>query len=205
MHRVVFYSWQSDLPNRTNRSFIQQALENVTKAIRADGSIDVEPVVDRDTQGVAGSPDMLEAYDLPSGFRGTLYRSDFDFIKFVGHELYTTFVACLIREGRWELIASLLAQGIPVRYRRGEQGPANCGFDEMSEHLDSFGRLNQERRRLCVHADLLKDRHERDPLGTLMPFEEFIAADYFLFLRGELPPEQIQTFSAWRPWSTVFM
>src|SRR5690242_7458578 len=60
MHRVVFYSWQSDLPNRTNRSFIEQALENVTKAIRIDHSIDVEPVIDRDTQGVAGSPDIAK-------------------------------------------------------------------------------------------------------------------------------------------------
>ena len=60
MHRIVFYSWQSDLPNRTNRSFIQQALENVAKSIRADDSVNVEPVIDRDTQGVAGSPDIAK-------------------------------------------------------------------------------------------------------------------------------------------------
>lgn len=408
MHRIVFYSWQSDLPNRTNRSFIQQALENVTQAIRADDSIEVEPVVDRDTQGVPGSPDitktifqkieladvvvadvslinsgqqgrpipnpnvllelgyslralgdervvlvfntaygkiedlpfdlrmrrvtpycsaessqerskerkalesklddalraalgsskpaltvslvseaigsiekvmpsrviavrnvqaefvqrlraerpkpakdggttqdildaiaatsdivadytrvaattatlgdeesaralhrgfgpLLEAYDLPSGFSGTTYPSDFDFMKFIGHELYTTFVACLIREGRWELIANLLAEGIPANYSRQEQGPANCDFSQLSEHLVSFAQLNKERRRVCVHADLLKARHEQAPLGSLMPFDEFVAADYFLFLKGELPPEEIQTFFAWRPWSTMFM
>ena len=48
----------SSLPNATNRSFIQQALENVAKAIRADDAVDVEPVIDRDTQGVAGAPDL---------------------------------------------------------------------------------------------------------------------------------------------------
>ena len=58
MRRVVFYSWQSDLPNATNRGFIQRALEDAAKAIAADDSIAVEPVVDRDTQGVAGSPDI---------------------------------------------------------------------------------------------------------------------------------------------------
>ena len=68
---------------------------------------------------------LLEAYDLPSGFSGTFYPPDFDFMKFIGHELYTTFVACLIREGQWELITNLLAQGIPVSYSRREQGPAN--------------------------------------------------------------------------------
>jgi hypothetical protein len=408
MHRIIFYSWQSDLPNRTNRSFIQQALENVTKGIRSDDSVDVEPVVDRDTQGVPGSPDIaktifqkiasadivvadvsfinpsqqgrrtpnpnillelgyalhalgdervilvfntaygtleglpfdlrmrrvmpfsmpetgqersserraleskldeairvalgsikpapsvsllsealesveklapnrvlvvrrlwaeiqgriqatrpksvsegattqdlldaiaatldvavdytrlaatiatmadweaattlhrgfgpiLEAYDLPNGFSGTFYPADFDFMKFVGHELYTTLFACLVREGRWELISHLLAQGIPVKFSRREHGPANCGFDHISEHLESFSQLNREKQRLCVHADVLKARHEQAPLGILMPFEDFIAADYFLFLRGELSTDDPQTFLAWRPWSSVFM
>ncbi|MBE9475003.1 MAG: hypothetical protein IMY85_08935 [Chloroflexi bacterium] len=58
MKYTIFYSWQSDLPNSTNRGFIQKALENVAKSIRKDGSIDVEPVVDRDTQGISGSPDI---------------------------------------------------------------------------------------------------------------------------------------------------
>jgi hypothetical protein len=55
---LVFYSWQSDLPNATNRGFILQALENAAKAIRSDESLQVEPVIDRDTAGVAGSPDI---------------------------------------------------------------------------------------------------------------------------------------------------
>jgi len=56
--RIVFYSWQSDLPNRTNRGFIEQALENAAKALRKDDSIQIKPVIDRDTAGVAGSPDI---------------------------------------------------------------------------------------------------------------------------------------------------
>jgi predicted nucleotide-binding protein len=56
----VFYSWQSDLPNSINRGFIQKALENAAKAIRADDSIMVEPVIDRDTAGVPGSPDIAK-------------------------------------------------------------------------------------------------------------------------------------------------
>jgi hypothetical protein len=54
----VFYSWQSDLPNPTNRGFIQTALEAATKTLREDGSVQVVPVVDRDTAGVPGSPDI---------------------------------------------------------------------------------------------------------------------------------------------------
>lgn len=60
MPGLVFYSWQSDLPNATNRSFILQALEDAAKVLRNDGSIQVEPVIDRDTIGVPGSPNISE-------------------------------------------------------------------------------------------------------------------------------------------------
>lgn len=58
MADTVFYSWQSDLPNATNRGFIHTALEAAAKTLREDGSVQVEPVVDRDTAGVPGSPDI---------------------------------------------------------------------------------------------------------------------------------------------------
>ncbi|MDX6271541.1 MAG: hypothetical protein QOD28_2764 [Acidobacteriota bacterium] len=54
----IFYSWQRDLPNKTNRGFIQQALETAAKIVREDDSIEVEPSIDRDTEGVPGAPDI---------------------------------------------------------------------------------------------------------------------------------------------------
>lgn len=54
----AFYSWQSNLPNSTNRGLILASLIAAAKAITSDDSIDVEPVVDRDTEGVSGSPDI---------------------------------------------------------------------------------------------------------------------------------------------------
>src|SRR5215213_881920 len=54
----IFYSWQSDLPNATNRGLIERALDKAAKTIRDDDSIQVEPVVDRDTTGVPGAPDI---------------------------------------------------------------------------------------------------------------------------------------------------
>ncbi len=58
MSDTIFYSWQSDLPNRTNRGLIQSALEKATKDIRSDKNIAIEPVVDRDTLGEPGAPDI---------------------------------------------------------------------------------------------------------------------------------------------------
>jgi hypothetical protein len=54
----VFYSWQSDLPNKTNRGFIQDALERAAEDLKKDNEIIIEPVIDRDTAGVPGSPDI---------------------------------------------------------------------------------------------------------------------------------------------------
>ena len=58
MRKIVFYSWQSDLPNPINRGFIQDALEKAANAITSDEGVDIEPVIDRDTQGIPGSPDI---------------------------------------------------------------------------------------------------------------------------------------------------
>jgi hypothetical protein len=58
MNCKIFYSWQSDLPNATNRGFIEKALENAVRAIRNDDSIEVDPVIDRDTAGIPGAPDI---------------------------------------------------------------------------------------------------------------------------------------------------
>lgn len=61
MRRSIFYSWQSDLDNGGNRNLIEDALKRALKAIRRDDSETVEPVLDRDTVGLAGSPSISES------------------------------------------------------------------------------------------------------------------------------------------------
>lgn len=53
---TVFYSWQSDLPNSTTRGLIQSSIEQAIRYM----SHTTEVVADRDTQGVFGSPDIVE-------------------------------------------------------------------------------------------------------------------------------------------------
>lgn len=57
----IFYSWQSDCPSNTNRNFISTALEKAIETINKDESTAVEPVIDRDTLGLAGSPDISQS------------------------------------------------------------------------------------------------------------------------------------------------
>lgn len=56
--RTIFYSWMSDLPNSTNRGFIEKALRKAVAELAREGEIDVEARVDADTAGVPGSPDV---------------------------------------------------------------------------------------------------------------------------------------------------
>ncbi len=56
--QVVFYSWQSWTDAGANRNFIEDCLERAIKEIRKDDSLRLDPVIDRDVQGVPGSADI---------------------------------------------------------------------------------------------------------------------------------------------------
>ena len=59
MKVTVFYSWQSDLPNNTNRGFIQSVIEKAIKTIKRDETFDLDICLERDTQGEPGSPNIV--------------------------------------------------------------------------------------------------------------------------------------------------
>jgi hypothetical protein len=56
---MVFYSWHSDRPNATNRSFIEDAIEKAIKKVAADGM--VEARLEQGPQGEPGSKSLHEA------------------------------------------------------------------------------------------------------------------------------------------------
>ena len=60
MQFTVFYAWQSDRPNKYNRSFIQKATERAIKAIAEDITIEDSPRLDQDTKGVSGMPTIAD-------------------------------------------------------------------------------------------------------------------------------------------------
>jgi hypothetical protein len=56
----VFYSWQSDSPNPTNRGFIEKALEQAIQQVKSDDTIGLEIAPDRDTKDVPGTPPITQ-------------------------------------------------------------------------------------------------------------------------------------------------
>lgn len=61
MKNTIFYSWQSDLPNNTNRGFIESCLEKVLKNIKSISPFSLELSIDRDTKQETGTPDILDS------------------------------------------------------------------------------------------------------------------------------------------------
>lgn len=58
MPKTIFYSWQSDLPNKVNRGFILDCLERAVRAV-SNENLSLEFDIDRDTLDVSGSPDIV--------------------------------------------------------------------------------------------------------------------------------------------------
>ncbi len=57
MHKTIFYSWQADLPNASNRGFIETALKKAVKnLVQKPGFGLLE--VDQATRGNTGAPDI---------------------------------------------------------------------------------------------------------------------------------------------------
>jgi hypothetical protein len=69
---TVFFSWQSDIKAAACRTLIEDALDGAIKALALDGSVAVEPVIDRDTLDEPGAPDIkttiLEKIDAAAAF-----------------------------------------------------------------------------------------------------------------------------------------
>lgn len=59
MKITIFYSWQSDLPNNTNRGYIKRILDKVCKDIYSSNSNISEIVIDSDSRDESGTPDLV--------------------------------------------------------------------------------------------------------------------------------------------------
>lgn len=70
--KTVFYAWQSQRPNKCNRSLIEEALKRALKELSQDEKDPVEFEIEQDARGVLGSPEIsstiLQKIDNCSAF-----------------------------------------------------------------------------------------------------------------------------------------
>ncbi len=58
MEFTIFYSWQSDLPSKDNRSFIEKAIGASIKSLKADAELVLAPRLDESTSETPGTPSI---------------------------------------------------------------------------------------------------------------------------------------------------
>jgi hypothetical protein len=153
-----------------------------------------------------GFAEILNLSTLPPDGRRRDDRFARDLARFLGYELFVSFFAFLMQNKRWELIAALLDQELYARVH-DFAFPESVPFTALSQPVallyEPNKRLNLNSRSL--QGKLLYERHSKGDLAKLVPIEQFMEADYFLFLRASLSPETPPQWIEWRGWSTVNM
>ncbi len=76
----VFYSWQVQLPNKTNRGLIKDSLGKAIKEMNKDISIESRVSMDSDTSNTPGSPDIINTI-LEKIDSSSVFVADVSFIK----------------------------------------------------------------------------------------------------------------------------
>lgn len=150
-----------------------------------------------------------ESYDPRPNQGGTWYETDFDFHRFIGHELFVMLIASLIQHDRWERIAEVLGDTLCVETG---QGPENWPWQCLSVFVKLLDIRNDRLKlgKAVLHGEVLKQRHDREPLAGISPFDAFVEAEFLLFLRAELAPAKSPLAEQgdaplWRPWTALFM
>lgn len=126
---------------------------------------------------------VLTTYTLPDGFSGSYRETDFDGFRFIGYEMFVTFIATLIRNNHWTLLGQILSQDIFVnRKDNGGYFP----FTKINRYVASIDEIRNKRldkRRISLMGDVLEDRYTNSQLAELISHQDFLEADYFLFMR----------------------
>jgi hypothetical protein len=148
---------------------------------------------------------VIEKYYPPATHRGQYHSGDYEYYKFLGHEMLVALVTPVLRNQRWELLSQVLEEPIPMRSVNGRRDGA-AGWEEASEHLPYILHEGTKRERVSLHADLLKERHaDNGGLASILPFEEFMDADLLLFLISQTRAASGLRIRSWRPWSCLYL
>jgi hypothetical protein len=147
---------------------------------------------------------IFERCDLPRNFTGSFNNADFDYFKFIGYEIFTNLISILLRDRKLNILQCLFGEPILIEYMRSNSGPGSTYWNRLSAFppmLVGYGEANS---RLSYIADLVNERHTSGALTALVPFDDFLEADYFLYLRS-LGGDPSNRDHIWRPWCVPYL
>lgn len=172
----------------------------VAQAVASMGHFEAAATIYRDF-----SP-ILEGYNVPRGFSGSYLTFQFDFYRFIGHELFVTLFALLIREERWAMIGDLLKRGILIdNTPPGTSDLVSYTYASRPVVILNSTQSTQGEEPLFDHAELLANRHRKPAIADIVPIDLFVEADYLLFLSAEIRSDNPHCNVEWCPCSVRFL
>lgn len=147
---------------------------------------------------------LLDEYYVPKNFIGDIPYPNFNYYKFIAHELFVTFFAFLVRYEAWSTIDELLKKPFHISNPENDrEGLFPYEYISQPVILLQHRKERLKLNKVSIHADLLEQRHSTGDLGSSVPLDIFMEADYLLFLRSSLLHDDWE--DTWSPWSTLYI
>ncbi len=130
----------------------------------------------------------------------TRYREwDWDNFRFIVHEIFLYAIAALIKYERFESAAYLINTGYYVASKLNSGNDVLEPYTTIRQYMSSldYRKKRLSLGRLSLRADMLKERCK----GTGVEFRHLMQADFVLFLRSPLDPDQ---FEHWFPETLLY-
>jgi|GEM_PF-1604416 hypothetical protein len=148
---------------------------------------------------------LLKLYNIPDDFEGSFHDEDFDGNRFLVFEMFVGFIGSLIKFDKWELIGKLLSKDLFVdkKYNGGY-----FQFQKICHYIRSLDIIRNSRlqsHRISITADIVKDHFSEELMVRILNHQEFMEADFFLFLRTRCQKVINPSIRGWDPLSCVYL
>ncbi len=149
---------------------------------------------------------VLKLYDVPEDFSGSYRKMDFDGYKFLGFEMFVSFIAALIRNSNWDIIGDMPMNDLFVERKYESRYLTVSRLSSYVTSLDDIRNRRLNLNRITVVGDLIKERFTNTELSELITHKEFLEADYFLFMKTVCKKENLNSlWDVWCPRSCVWL
>lgn len=148
----------------------------------------------------------LDLYDIRPPYDKTYNDLEFDGYRFLVPEMLTLLMGFLLRNERWEQLREITSRPwYMVSLGEGKY----VELARLKPYLRSMEEVRNKRlglNQVSVQADLSRGRFEHSRLSTLMTFDQFAGAEYFLYMSTVChEPDVERPFKTWRPSTVVFL
>lgn len=147
----------------------------------------------------SGFDGIRNLYTLPPPARTTyIPRPEQDLAKFLGYELFVILFALLIKHEKWDLIGNLLDEELYARAHDFDQSPQLIPFYDLNQAISAMSLNSRNSFHPSPQADILAEKYIQNGLLKYLTMEEFVDADFFLYLRALVNPEELIDPTKWR-------